>query len=77
MATTRRVTIPYESLDPLTIGASEDDALVYRDELQIEIPERNLLAVIQPDEPARVANTTEAAGSRSRARSRARASARC
>ena len=61
MATTRRVTIPYESLDPLTIGASEDDALVYRDELQIEIPERNLLAVIQPDEPARVANTTEAA----------------
>ena len=35
MPDTRRVTIPYESLDPLTIGASEDDALVYRDELQI------------------------------------------
>ncbi len=61
MPDTRRVTIPYESLDPLTIGASEDDALVYRDELQIEIPERNLLAVIEPQEPPRVANTTESA----------------
>jgi len=43
--------IPYESLDPLTIGASGDDEKVSRDELELEIADGNLLAAIYPDEP--------------------------
>ena len=31
--------IPYESLDPLTIGSADDDSKVYRDELEFELPE--------------------------------------
>ena len=53
--------IPYESLDPLTIGASGDEAKVYREELELEIPDANLLAAIYPDEPEPVADATEAA----------------
>ena len=41
--------IPYESLDPLTIGASGDDDKVTRDTLSLEIPDDNLLAAIYPD----------------------------
>src|SRR5690349_15772633 len=29
--------IPYESLDPLTIGSADDESKVYRDELQLEV----------------------------------------
>ena len=47
--------IPYESLDPLTIGASGDEEKVYREELELEIPDANLLAAIYPDEPEPVA----------------------
>ena len=61
MADTYTATIPYESLDPLTIGASGDDDKVSRDTLSLEIPESNLLAAIYPDEPAPVPNATEAA----------------
>ena len=43
--------IPYESLDPLTIGASGDESKVYREELELEVPDGNLLAAIYPDEP--------------------------
>jgi len=43
--------IPYESLDPLTIGAAQDDSMVRREELEIEFPRENLLAAIYPDEP--------------------------
>ena len=43
MATYR---IPYESLDPLTIGASGDEDKVNRDELELEIPDGNVLAAI-------------------------------
>ena len=39
-----RAVIPYESLDPLTIGASGDDEKVSRDTLELEIPQANLLA---------------------------------
>src|SRR5919201_5646231 len=53
--------IPYESLDPLTIGASGDESKVYREELELEVPDANLLAAIYPDEPAAVGDTTEAA----------------
>ena len=58
MATYR---IPYESLDPLTIGASGDDSKLNRDELELEIPDANVLAAIYPDEPEPVGDATEAA----------------
>jgi nickel-dependent lactate racemase len=61
MASTYTAVIPYESLDPLTIGASGDEDKVSRDTLSLEIPETNLLAAVFPDEPAPVADATEAA----------------
>ena len=41
-------------LDPnsLTIGASGDESKVYREELELDVPDANLLAAIYPDEPA-------------------------
>src|SRR4051812_32394835 len=53
--------IPYESLDPLTIGSADDESKVYRDELELEIAEANLLAAIYPDEPNHVPDATAAA----------------
>jgi nickel-dependent lactate racemase len=53
--------IPYESLDPLTIGASGDETKVTRDELQLDIPDENLLAAIYPEEPEPVGDATAAA----------------
>jgi nickel-dependent lactate racemase len=61
MADTYTAVIPYESLDPLTIGASGDDDKVSRDTLELEIPAANLVAAIYPDEPAPVDDATEAA----------------
>ena len=61
MADTYRAVIPYESLDPLTIGASGDDEKVNRETLELDIPAANLLAAIYPDEPDPVADATEAA----------------
>jgi nickel-dependent lactate racemase len=61
MADAYRAVIPYESLDPLTIGASGDDEKVTRDTLELEIPQANLLAAIYPDEPDPVADATAAA----------------
>jgi nickel-dependent lactate racemase len=55
------LTIPYESLDPLTIGASDDESKVHRETIELEIPERNLLAAIYPEEPEPLQNATEAA----------------
>jgi lactate racemase len=52
--------IPYESLDPLTIGSADDESKVYREELELEVPDENLLAAIYPTEPEPVADTTEA-----------------
>ena len=60
MSDTYRAVIPYESLDPLTIGSADDPAMVYRETLTLDIPEANLLAALFPDEPAPVANPTEA-----------------
>ena len=56
-----RLKIPYESLDPLTIGASGDESKVYREELDLEVGDGNLLAAIYPDEPEPVGDATEAA----------------
>jgi lactate racemase len=61
MASTYTAVIPYESLDPLTIGASGDDDKISRDTLELEIPEGNLLAAVYPDEPAPLADATAAA----------------
>jgi nickel-dependent lactate racemase len=55
-----RLNIPFESLDPLTIGSAGDETKVYREELELEVPDRNLLAAIYPEEPEPVANATEA-----------------
>ena len=80
MADPYRARIPFESLDPLTIGASDDESKIYRNELELEIPQENLLAAIYPDEPDPVPNATEAvmrsrpegSATTSRASSRAR-----
>jgi nickel-dependent lactate racemase len=56
-----RYRIPYESLDPLTIGSADDESKIYRDELELEVADSNLLAAIYPEEPEPVANATEAA----------------
>jgi lactate racemase len=56
-----RLKIPYESLDPLTIGAADDAAKVYREELELEIRDSNVLAAIYPEEPEPVADATEEA----------------
>jgi lactate racemase len=56
-----KLKIPYESLDPLTIGASGDETKVSRETLELEVPEANLLAAIFPDEPEPVADATDAA----------------
>src|SRR3954447_12864622 len=53
--------IPYESLDPLTIGSADDESKVCRDELELEVPDGNLLAAIYPDEPEHVPDATAAA----------------
>ena len=61
MTETYRAIIPYESLDPLTIGASGDESKVNRETLELEIPARNLLAAIYPSEPTPVPDATAAA----------------
>jgi nickel-dependent lactate racemase len=58
---TTRVVIPYESMDPLAIGATDDDSKKHRDTLELEIPTRNLIAHVLPDEPEPVASATDAA----------------
>ncbi|HUF59052.1 MAG TPA: lactate racemase domain-containing protein, partial [Actinomycetota bacterium] len=61
MSNTYTAVIPYESLDPLTIGASGDEDKVSRETLELEIPEANLLAAVYPNEPDPVPDATEAA----------------
>jgi lactate racemase len=61
MADTYRAVIPFESLDPLTIGASGDETKIHRETLELEIPAGNLLAALYPEEPEPVPDATEAA----------------
>jgi lactate racemase len=56
-----KAVIPYESLDPLTIGSSGDETKVARETLEVEIAEANLLAAVYPAEPDPVGDATEAA----------------
>jgi nickel-dependent lactate racemase len=53
--------IPYESLDPLTIGSADDESKVYREELDLKVADENLLAAIYPEEPSPVGDATQAA----------------
>ena len=77
MTGTQRFEIPYESLDPLTIGAADDESKVYRDTLELEIAEANLLAAIYPDEPDPSPTRPRRPGRRSRPRGRSRRSRSC
>jgi nickel-dependent lactate racemase len=61
MADTYTAVIPYESLDPLTIGAAGDEEKVTRETLELELATGNLLAALYPDEPEPVPDATEAA----------------
>ncbi|MGH7539633.1 MAG: hypothetical protein ACRELC_01415, partial [Gemmatimonadota bacterium] len=56
-----KAVIPYESLDPLTIGSSGDETKVSRETIELEIAEGNLLAAVYPAEPEPVVDATEAA----------------
>jgi lactate racemase len=53
--------IPYESLDPLTIGAADDESKIYRETLTLEIPDDHVLAAIYPEEPEPLPNASDAA----------------
>ena len=48
MSELTRVVVPYESMDPLAIGATDDESKKHRDTLEIEIPSANLVAVVSP-----------------------------
>ncbi|HJU46802.1 MAG TPA: lactate racemase domain-containing protein, partial [Gaiellaceae bacterium] len=61
MTESTRVVVPYESMDPLAIGATDDDSKKHRDTLEVEIPTASLIGVVTPDEPAPVPDATEAA----------------
>jgi lactate racemase len=53
--------IPFESLDPLTIGASDDESKVHRNELELEVADENLMAAVYPEEPDPLDDATKAA----------------
>jgi hypothetical protein len=46
MSETTRVVVPYESMDPLAIGATDDESKKHRDTLTLEVPSANLVAAI-------------------------------
>jgi len=48
-------------MDPLAIGATDDESKKHRDTLELEIPTANLVAAIYPEEPEPVADATAAA----------------
>ena len=62
MNDTVTVDIPYESLDPLTIGSCDDPSAVYREKLFLEVfHARNLWAWLKPNEPPALPDVTAAA----------------
>ena len=46
-----KVTLPFESLDPLTIGSCDDPSMVYREEISIELPKRKIGRYTPSDRP--------------------------
>ena len=77
MSETYRAVIPYESLDPLTIGASDDETKVHRDTIEIDLPQANVLAAIYPTSPTPSRTPPRRPGTRSSIPSRARLSRGC
>ena len=73
MSDTYRAVIPFESMDPLAIGATDDESKKHRDTLELEIPTANLIAAVYPQEPEPVADVD---GCRARGARRARSTAR-
>ena len=61
MANTYTAVIPYESLDPLTIGASGDETRSPARRSSSRSRRRTCSPPIYPDEPEPVADATEAA----------------
>ena len=62
MSETTRVVVPYESMDPLAIGATDDESKKHRDTLEARDPDaRTSSPRCYPDEPAPVGDATEAA----------------
>ena len=61
MSETTRVTIPYESMDPLAIGATDDESKKRRDTLELDVPTESLIADVRPTEPPPVSDPTAAA----------------
>ena len=46
MSDTYRAVIPYESMDPLAIGATDDESKKHRDTLEVEIRGKRLVGTI-------------------------------
>jgi nickel-dependent lactate racemase len=61
MTEVTRVVIPYESMDPLAIGATDDESKKHRDTLELDIPTACLVADVRPAEPDPVGDATAAA----------------
>ncbi len=61
MSETHHAVIPFESLDPLTIGAADNEDLVYRETIEVDIPTANLMADIRPEEPDPIEDVTATA----------------
>jgi nickel-dependent lactate racemase len=55
-----KVHIPYESLDKATIASAATEKEIFRDRLELEIPDKNFVANIVPKEPAPITNLEEA-----------------
>ncbi|MCS7142927.1 MAG: lactate racemase domain-containing protein [Aigarchaeota archaeon] len=56
----KRVKIPYEYIDKHVIASAVSPKEIKRDSLELEIPEKNLLAVVNPLEPAPIADVETA-----------------
>ena len=61
MSDTYRAVIPYESMDPLAIGATDDESKKHRDTLELEIPPPTWWRRSTRTSPRRSADATEAA----------------
>jgi lactate racemase len=61
MNETTRIVVPYESMDPLAIGATDDDSKKHRDTISLEVPTASLIADVRPLEPPPLADATAAA----------------
>lgn len=52
--------IPFESLEKTTMGSAATEKEIFRDRLELEIPDKNFVANIIPNEPVPIADLEEA-----------------